>query len=76
MTTKERILYELDRLDDQELEIFYRLVEQFLEARQQKTNQPGFLERLSEIEIDGPVDFSENIDLYLIGEKQLDLNLH
>ncbi len=76
MTTKERILHELDRLDDQELESFYRLVEQFLEARQQKTNQPGFLERLAKIQIDGPVDFSENIDLYLTGEKQLDRNLH
>jgi hypothetical protein len=76
MTTKERILYELDRLDEEELEIFYGLVEQFLQARRQEASQPGFLERLATIQIDGPADFAENIDLYLTGEKQLDADLH
>jgi hypothetical protein len=76
MTTKDRILHELDRLDEEELEIFYRLIEKFLQARRQEASQPGFLERLATIQINGPVDFAENIDLYLTGEKQIDPNLH
>jgi hypothetical protein len=58
MTTKERILHELDQLDEEELEILYQLIEQFLTARQRETSEPGFLERLAKIQIDGPVDFA------------------
>jgi hypothetical protein len=76
MTTKERILHELDQLDEEELEILYQLIEQLLTARQQEITEPGFLERLAEIQIDGPVDFAENIDLYLTGEKQIDPDLY
>jgi hypothetical protein len=76
MTTKERILHELDQLDEEELEILYQLIEQFLTARQQEITEPSFLERLAKIQIDGPVDFAENIDLYLTGEKQIDPDLY
>lgn len=72
MTTKEKILQDLDNLNEDELEALHELVRQFLQTRQQKNVQPSLLERLSRIQIDGPEDFAENIDLYLTGEKQFD----
>ena len=76
MTAKEKILHELDNLDEEELEVFHKLVKQFLQARQRRTGPPGLLERLSRIQIEGPEDFAENIDLYLAGEKQFDPDPH
>jgi hypothetical protein len=76
MTTKEKILCELDNLNEDDLEAFHELVKQFLQTRQQKTIQPSLLERLSHIQIDGPEDFAQNIDLYLTGEKQFDPDSH
>lgn len=70
MTTKEKILQELDNLNEEELEALYQLVQQFLQTWQEKAAQPSLLERLSQIQIDGPEDFAQNIDLYLAGEKQ------
>jgi hypothetical protein len=76
MTTKEKILQELDNLNEEELEAFHELVRQFLQTRQEKPAQPSLLERLSRIQIDGPEDFAQNIDLYLSGEKQFDPDPH
>jgi hypothetical protein len=76
MTTKERILAEIEGLSEEQLEALYALVKQFLQAQRKRPAQPGFLEQLSRIQIDGPEDFAENIDLYLSGEKQFDPNLH
>ena len=70
MTTKEKILHELNNLNEEDLEAFHELVKTFLQARQQKPNRSNILERLSHIQIDGPEDFAENFDLYLSGEKQ------
>lgn len=50
------------------------LIQHFLEQRSADPTV-GFLERLSEIRIDGPEDFSENFDLYLSGKKSLDAAL-
>lgn len=74
MTTKELLLKELDQLDEEELKALFALIQQFLEQRSADPGV-GFLERLSEIRIDGPEDFSENFDLYLSGEKSLDTAL-
>ena len=74
MTTKEKILEDIDNLDEDELEAFHELVKQFLQTRQWKPAAPSLLEQLSRIQIDGPEDFAENIDLYLTGEKQFDPN--
>ena len=71
MSTKELILAELDSLSQEELEELYLLVRQFLETQRQKTAPHSLLERLSQIQIDGPEDFAENLDLYLSGEKQI-----
>ncbi len=74
MTTKELLLKEIEQLDEEELEPLFALIHQFLERRGADP-AVGFLERLSEIRIDGPEDFSENFDLYLSGEKSLDAAL-
>jgi hypothetical protein len=36
MTVKEKIIHELDKLDEAELEDFYQMVEQFLDSRRLK----------------------------------------
>lgn len=76
MTTKEKIPRELDNLDEEELDALYKLVQRFLDAQRANAAAPSFLEQLSRIQIDGPEDFAENIDLYLTGEKQFDPDSH
>ena len=76
MTTKEKILLELDNLDEEELKTFHELVVKFLQTRQQNPVQTNLIEMLRHIQIDGPEDFAENIDLYLTGEKQFDPDLN
>ncbi|MBX7252118.1 MAG: hypothetical protein K1X50_09055 [Candidatus Promineofilum sp.] len=74
MTTKELLLQQIEQLDEEELDALFAWVQQFLE---QKTSSPDddFLVRLGDIQIDGPEDFAENLDLYLSGEKSLDAHL-
>lgn len=75
MTTKERLLKQIEQLDEAELETLFALVQQFLEGKASGSGD-DFLLRLGDILIDGPEDFSENLDLYLRGEKSIDANLH
>ena len=75
MTTKEAIQAQLDLLNDDELDDLHRLIEQFIRSRR-KGDEPGLLEQLMEIKIDGPEDFSRNIDLYLTGKKRVEPNPH
>ena len=71
MSTKELILNEIDELNEQELQWLYQLIQRI----QEKKPEQGFLKRLSQIEIEGPVDFAKNLDLYLSGEKQIATDL-
>jgi hypothetical protein len=71
MTTKELLLREIEQLDEEELEALLVFIRESLEQKGNDQNI-GFLERLSEIAIDGPQDFAENHDLYLNGKKSLD----
>lgn len=71
MSTKELLVSQIDALSQDELEEIYAFVKQYLASRKQEKTRPGFLERLGKIQIDGPEDFAENIDLYLSGEKQI-----
>ena len=67
--TKALIVQELDRLSDRDLEALYDLIQTFGQTR--RTNKKGSLmSQLREIMIDGPEDFSRNLDLYLNGEKR------
>lgn len=71
MTTKERLLKEIEQLDDTELEALFAVVRQFL-AQLPGDDEGNFLEKLGSIQIDGPVDFSENLDEYMSGEKSIE----
>jgi hypothetical protein len=59
----------LDRLDDDELAELLPLIEQFVAAKERE-KKPSLMESLMEIKIDGPEDFSLNIDHYLYGAKR------
>jgi len=45
MTAKEKVLRELDNLDEQELDALYELVQRLLEAQRANTALHSFLER-------------------------------
>ena len=68
MSTKEEIKSEIERVPEERLAELYLTVQKF---NQSKTtpSQPTLMSRLKQIRINAPPDFSENIDLYLNGEK-------
>ncbi|MBC7798530.1 MAG: hypothetical protein H7Z37_16795 [Pyrinomonadaceae bacterium] len=68
MELKQEIISTIERIPEKYLAELNELVKDFSE----KKSKPGLLRRLSEIKIDGPPDFSRNIDLYLSGEKKFD----
>jgi hypothetical protein len=70
MVTKEIIKSELDRVPEERLEEVYEVVK--LYSRRTPSNGSSLLSKLKKIKIDGPEDFSENLDLYLSGEKSID----
>lgn len=76
MSTKELLVSQIDTLNQDELEELYAFVQQFLATREQEKRRPGFLERLGRVQIEGPEDFAENIDLYLSGEKSIAPSVH
>lgn len=70
MTARELLHAEIETLDDQSVDAVYQLV------RQYANSQPGvrsgdLLTLLRNVKIDGPADFSANLDLYLTGEKSV-----
>jgi hypothetical protein len=66
--TKEFIKAEIDRVDEDRLDELYNLIRRFTRQKS-STGKPTLMDRLMEIEIDGPEDFSSHFDLYLNGEK-------
>ncbi len=71
MTTKELIKAEIDNLDHQDLEEFYKVIRIFLETKS-ASHKPSFMSQLKRIKIDAPEDFSANLDLYTSGKKQIE----
>ncbi|MBC8030902.1 MAG: hypothetical protein H7Z16_12385 [Pyrinomonadaceae bacterium] len=70
MVTKEIIKSEIERVPEERLEELYEIVKVY--SRTQTENNGGSLfSKLRKISIDGPEDFSENLDLYLSGEKTI-----
>lgn len=69
MTTRDAIEAQLDHLTDRELEEIYRLIEAFVQSKRD-TSGGSLMEQLRSIRIDGPEDFSTNLDLYMSGEKR------
>ena len=70
MVTKEIIKSEIERVPDERLEELYEVVKIFSRTETGKNGSTLFT-KLKKISIDGPVDFSENLDLYLSGEKTI-----
>lgn len=68
MISKELIKTEVEKVPEDRLAELYSVVKSY-------TNPPGngdgrsLMSKLREIAIEAPEDFSENIDLYLTGEK-------
>ena len=74
MTTRELLHAEIDRMDEEAVGAVYDIVRRGAISR--ATNGSGdLLSLLREVKIVGPVDFSENLDLYLSGEKRVEDNL-
>ena len=70
MVTKEIIKSEIERVPEERLEQLYEVVKTY--SRTETENNGGTLfSKLKKISIDGPEDFSENLDLYLSGEKTI-----
>jgi hypothetical protein len=71
MVTKEIIKSELDRVPEERLEEVYEVVKLYSRPGT-PSNGSSLLSKLKKIKIDGSEDFSENLDLYLSGEKTID----
>lgn len=70
MVTKEIIKSEIERVPEERLEALYEVVKIYSRTRTE-SNDGSLLSKLGNITVDGPEDFSENLDLYLSGEKTM-----
>jgi hypothetical protein len=71
MITKEEIKSEIEKVPDERLAELYQIVRRFTQSRP-SSSQSTLMSRLRRIRISAPSDFSENIDLYLTGEKTIE----
>jgi hypothetical protein len=67
MSKKELIVAELDKLSEESLDRLYGVVQSLARREAGAKDGRGLLERLQEIQLDGPEDFSVNLDHYLYG---------
>lgn len=72
MTTKELILAEIERIDEEQLDELYKIIKHFTQA-QQPVPKPSLMAKLKRIQIDAPPDFAAKLDLYVSGEKRAEL---
>lgn len=70
MVTKEIIKSEIERVPDERLEELYEVVKIYSRT-ETENNGSSLFSKLKKISIDGPEDFSENLDQYLSGEKTI-----
>jgi hypothetical protein len=70
MVTKKIIQSEIEKVPAERLEELYEVVKIYSRS-ETKENGSALLSKLKAISIDGPADFSENLDLYLSGEKTI-----
>lgn len=71
MVTKEEIKSEIENVPEEHLSELYHIIKSFTHSKPAPT-QPTLMSKLKRIRISAPPDFSENIDLYLTGEKTLE----
>lgn len=74
MTIREMIEEELDKLSEDRLVDVLQMVRSS-GLRGSSPPGEGLMARLRGIRIDGPADFSENLDDYLTGEKRIEDHL-
>lgn len=73
MNIREKIVSKVQNLPDGDLLKVYEFVEQ-IDARIGE-EQLSLMQRLRKIKIQGPPDFSRNLDLYMSGERKMDENI-
>jgi hypothetical protein len=71
MTIREKLVEKVQNLPEESLSKVY----EFVETVEKTDETEGLLKRLRKIKIQGPKDFSRNIDLYLSGEKKIEDNV-
>lgn len=69
MSTRNLIHAEIEKAEENSLGELYRVVKGFTGDRSERSG--GIMEKLLKIKIEGPEDFSRNVDAYLNGEKPL-----
>jgi hypothetical protein len=70
MITKEEIKSEIEKVPEEHLTELYQIVRRFTQTKP-SSSEPTLMSKLKRIRINAPADFSENIDLYLTGEKTI-----
>ena len=71
MATKEEIKSEIEKVPEERLAELYQIVRRFTRSRP-SSSKPTLMSKLRRIQISASPDFSENIDLYLTGEKTIE----
>jgi hypothetical protein len=71
MATKEEIKSEIEKVPEERLAELYQIVRRFTQSRP-SSSQQTLMSKLRRVRISAPPDFSENIDLYLAGEKAIE----
>jgi len=71
MITKEEIKSEIEKVPEERLAELYQIIRRFTQSRP-SPSQPSLMSKLRRVRISAPPDFSENVNLYLIGEKTIE----
>jgi hypothetical protein len=71
VATKEEIKSEIEKVPEERLAELYQIVKRFTQSRP-SSSKPTLMSKLRRVRITAPHDFSENIDLYLTGEKTVE----
>ena len=75
MTTKEMLHAKIETLDDQSIATVLEFVSQYVNSRAAERSG-DLLKMLRKVQIDAPADFSENLDLYMNGERSVSDDVH
>ena len=67
MNVRELIFEEINLLGEDRLEELYAVIRNFVKS--EKGKKQSFMSKLRQIRIEGPEDFSANIDSYIMGRK-------
>ncbi len=71
MITKEEVKSEIEKVPEERLAELYQIVRRFTQSKP-ISSESTLMSKIRRIRIDAPSDFSENIDLYLTGEKTIE----